>query len=72
MDNFNFLLTMERNRYNAKQKTQEEEEQIEREKQQGIADAVKLPRVTLPALNELDSYFTVLDNVNLPIQYVQD
>lgn len=27
-------------------------------------------RVQLPVLNELDSHFTVLDNVNLPIAYI--
>lgn len=28
-------------------------------------------RVQLPALQEGDSYFTVLDNINLPIEYLK-
>lgn len=32
----------------------------------------KLSRVQLPVLNELDSHFTVLDNVNLPIGYINE
>lgn len=33
---------------------------------------MRLSRVQLPVLNELDSHFTVLDNVHLPIDYINE
>ena len=32
---------------------------------------MKDPRVYLPVLNETDSFFAVLDNINLPISYIK-
>lgn len=60
MDSFHFLVKMEKNRHS-----------IHRESPR----VATLPdnfvsRVELPKLNELDSHFTVLDNINLPIEYI--